>query len=80
MPANTSRLAGLASSELLELARMAPTLAAGLAMGAPCTALQLLPNADLLDNAENSMLVAGPAATVNAAEAAIVEAEDRRKC
>jgi malonyl CoA-acyl carrier protein transacylase len=41
--------------------------------------LQLLPNADLLDNAENSMLVAGPATTVNAAEAAIVEAEDRRK-
>ena len=54
---------------------MAPTRAADLAMGAPCTTLQLLPNADLLDKVENSMLVADPA-TVKAVEAAIV-GEDR---
>jgi hypothetical protein len=75
MPANTSRLAGLASSELLELALMVPTLAADLAMGAPCTTLQLLPNADLLDKAENSRLVVDTA-TVKAVEAAIVAGDE----
>ena len=56
---------------LLELALIAPALAPDLAMGAPWTTLQLLPNADLLDRAEKSRL--GNAATVvSAVEAAIV--------